>query len=382
MEFKTATVEELEARRAAIVEETDKDDADLDALEEEMRGINEELEARKKAAAQRAKIREAVASGAGTVIDKPAAEGRKEMPEFEIRNNKEYIEAFAQYVKTGKDEEVRALLTENVSTGTVPVPDFVYDVIKTAWDKEGIMARVKKSYLKGNLKVGFEISGDDAVIHTEGSGAVHEEDLVLGIVNLVPESIKKWISVSDEVMDMHGEEFLRYIYDELAYKIAKKSADRLIAKIVAASTVSTNTPSGAVGLPKLTQASIAVGNVAAAIGELSDEAANPIIVMNKLTWSAFKAAQYAAGYAVDPFEGLDVEFNNSLKAFSAASTGDTYMIVGDFDQGALANFPNGEDITFKFDDVTLSTSDLVKVIGRRPVALGVVAPKSFVRVVK
>ena len=34
MEFKTATVEELEARRAAIVEETDKDDADLDALEE------------------------------------------------------------------------------------------------------------------------------------------------------------------------------------------------------------------------------------------------------------------------------------------------------------------------------------------------------------
>lgn len=382
MEIKTATVEELEARRAAIVEETDKDDADLDALEEELRGINEELEARKKAAAQRAKIREAVASGAGTVIDKPAAEGRKEMPEFEIRNSKEYIEAFAQYVKTGKDEEVRALLTENVSTGTVPVPDFVYDVIKTAWDKEGIMARVKKSYLKGNLKVGFEISGDDAVIHTEGSGAVNEEDLVLGIVNLVPESIKKWISVSDEVMDMHGEEFLRYIYDELAYKIAKKSADRLIAKIVAAATVSTNTPSGAVGLPKLTQASIAVGNVAAAIGELSDEAANPVIVMNKLTWSAFKAAQYAAGYAVDPFEGLDVEFNNSLKAFSAASTGDTYMIVGDFDQGALANFPNGEDITFKFDDVTLSTSDLVKVIGRRPVALGVVAPKSFVRIVK
>lgn len=382
MEFKTATVEELEARRAAIVEETDKDDADLDALEEELRGINAELEARKKAAEQRAKIRDAVAAGAGTVIDKPAAEGRKEMPEFEIRNSKEYIEAFAQYVKTGKEEEVRALLTENVSTGTVPVPDFVYDVIKTAWDKEGIMARVKKSYLKGNLKVGFEISGDDAVIHTEGSGAVNEEDLVLGIVNLVPESIKKWISVSDEVMDMHGEEFLRYIYDELAYKIAKKSADRLIAKIVAASTVSTNTPSGAVGLPKLTQASIAVGNVAAAIGELSDEAANPIIVMNKLTWSAFKAAQYAAGYAVDPFEGLDVEFNNSLKAFSAASTGDTYMIVGDFDQGALANFPNGEDITFKFDDVTLSTSDLVKVIGRRPVALGVVAPKSFVRIVK
>ena len=104
--------------------------------------------------------------------------------------------------------------------------------------------------------------------------------------------------------------------------------------------------------------------------------------MNKLTWSAFKAAQYAASYAVDPFEGLPIEFNNSLKAFSAASTGDCYMIVGDFDQGALANFPNGDDITFKFDDMTLATSDLVKIIGRRPVALGVVGPNSFVRCVK
>lgn len=181
---------------------------------------------------------------------------------------------------------------------------------------------------------------------------------------------------------MRGESFLRYIYDEVTYRIAKKSADRLIAKIVSAGTASTNTPSGAVGLPKLTQASIAMGSVAAAIGNLSDEAANPIIVMNKLTWSAFKAAQYAASYAVDPFEGLPIEFNNSLKAFSAASTGDCYMIVGDFDQGALANFPNGDDITFKFDDMTLATSDLVKIIGRRPVALGVVGPNSFVRCVK
>lgn len=381
MEIKTATVDELEARKAAIVEETEKEDADLDALEEELRGINAELEARKKAAEQRAKIRDAVAAGAGTVKEN-LKEERGKMSDMEIRNSKAYIDAYAEYVKTGKDEEVRALLTENVSAGTVPVPDFVYDVVKTAWDKEGIMARVRKSYLKGNLKVGFEIEGDDAAIHTEGSGAVNEENLVLGVVDLVPETIKKWVSVSDEVMDMRGESFLRYIYEEVTYRIAKKSADRLIAKIVSAGTASTNTPSGAVGLPKLTQASIALGNVAAAIGNLSDEAANPIIVMNKLTWSAFKAAQYAASYAVDPFEGLPIEFNNSLKAFSAASTGDCYMIVGDFDQGALANFPNGDDITFKFDDVTLATSDLVKIIGRRPVALGVVGPNSFVRCVK
>lgn len=125
-----------------------------------------------------------------------------------------------------------------------------------------------------------------------------------------------------------------------------------------------------------------MGTVAKAIANLSDDAANPTIIMNKLTWSTFKGIQYANGYGADPFEGLDVVFNDKIKAYSAASTGDTYMIVGDLDQGALANFPNGEEIQFKFDEMTLATSDLVRVIGRMPVAVGVVAPNAFVKVQK
>ena len=105
-------------------------------------------------------------------------------------------------------------------------------------------------------------------------------------------------------------------------------------------------------------------------------------MMNKLTWSAFKAVQYANNYGVDVFEGLEVVTNDTIKAFSAASTGDTYVIVGDLDQGALANFPAGEEMTFKYDDVTLATSDLVRVIGRQYVGLGVVAPKAFVKIQK
>ena len=58
------------------------------------------------------------------------------------------------------------------------------------------------------------------------------------------------------------------------------------------------------------------------------------------------------------------------------------VVVGDLDQGALANFPNGEEITFKYDDMTLATSDLVRVIGRQFVGLGVVAPDAFVKIQK
>jgi len=376
IELKTASAAELEARKAAIAQEVEAEDADLDALEAEIRSINEELETRKAEEAKKVEIRKAVAEGEGKTIEKLPTEERKEMTNEEIRNSKQYIDAYAEYVKSGDDKEVRALLTENVANGTVPAPEFVYEIVKNAWEKEGIMSRVRKSYLKGNLKVGFEISADGAYVHTEGT-AVTEEALVLGVVELIPATIKKWISVSDEVMDLRGEEFLRYIYDELTYRIAKKAADELVAKIVAAGTASTAT---AVGLPKITQTTIAVGNIAAALGNLSDQAADPVIIMNKLTWSAFKAAQYAASVPVDPFEGLPVIFNDSLPAFSAATTGVVYAIVGDLGEGALANFPNGEAIQMKYDDMTLATSDLVRVIGRMPVALGVVGPNAFVRI--
>lgn len=378
MNFETMTIEQLEERRAAILVEMDVEGADLDALETEARGIKEELEKRKAEEAKKVELRKIVAAGAGDTIAKIEPEERKVKDVKEIRNSAEYINAFVDYIKTGDATECRALLSQNATNGTVAVPELVYDIVKTAWDREGITRRVRKAYIKGNLKVGFEISATGATKHNEGV-AVDEETLVLGIVELVPKSIKKWISVSDEALDLTGEAFLRYIYDELTYQIAKKAADDLIADIVACGTVSTTTcPS----VPKIVATQVSMGLVASAISQLSDEAANPTIMMNKATWAKFKAAQYANGYGADPFEGLDVEFNNSIKSIDVATTGEAWLIVGDLDHGALMNLPNGEEISFKFDEMTLATSDLVRIIGRMFVAEKVVAPDAFVKVTK
>lgn len=184
---------------------------------------------------------------------------------------------------------------------------------------------------------------------------------------------------SDEALDLSGEEFLNYIYDELTYRIAKKAADTLVYRITSASATAT---ASAVGVPAVTASTIEMGTIADAIGHLSDEATNPVIVMNKLTYAAFKAAQYDNAFSADIFEGLPVVFNNSLPAFSAASTGDVYAIVGDFGVGAQANFPNGEEITIKVDALSLAEKDLVKFVGREYVALGVVADKAFVNIKK
>ena len=377
MELKDKTVEELMERRSAIAAEIDAPDADLDALEAEARSINEEIENRKAAEDKRNEIRSAVAQGDGETIEKIETEERKTMTLEEIRSSKEYENAFANYIKTGDDKECRAaLLTANVS-GNVPVPTMVEGRIRTAWARLGIMDLVRKTYIKGNLKVGFEKSADAAVVHTEGSSAPSDETLTFGVVSLTPASIKKWIKISDEAMDLTGAEFLDYIYDELTYQIAKKAQEELIAKITACTASATASTAG-VGVVAGTPT---IGLVAQAIGTLSDEAANPVVVMNKGSWSQFKVAQYAAQYPVDPFEGLPVFFDNSLPAYTASgTTGSTWMIVGDFGQGAQANFPNGDEITIKFDDLSLAESDLVKIVGREYVGLGVVADKAFCKI--
>lgn len=377
MDIENMDLEQIEQRSAELSEEVRKDGADLDAIEKEIA----QMEARKNVLVEERETRkaamDAIVSGAGETITE--TEKKITMTEKEIRNSQAYIDAYAEYIKTGNDKECRSLLTENVAGGTVAVPEIVYDIVKTAWNREGVTARVRKSYLKGNVKVSFEISGSDAAVHTEGGAPVTEENLVLGIVTLTAESIKKWVGISDEAYDMRGEAFIRYIYDEITYRIAKKAADELIADIEALGTVSTT---AAPGVPVVTAATIGLDTIAQAEALLSDDATNSVVIMNKATYAAFKAAQYSASFPVDIFEGKDVIFNNSIAAYSAASSGDTYAIVGDLENGALLNFPAGQDVQFKFDDMTLATNDLIRIIGRMYVGHGVIAPDHFVKIQK
>ena len=366
---------DIEQRSLEIEELMKAEDADIETLSKETK----ELEARKADILAEVEQRKKEAEEALKTAKEVEKVEERKMDNREIRNSKEYIDAYAEYLKTGKDAECRALLTENATNGTVPVPDFVYDIVKTAWEREGIMSLVRKSYLKGNLKVGFEISGTDATIHEEGGNAIDPETLVLGTVEIIAKNVKKAIQISREVYKLRGEEFLRYIYDELAYKIAKKSADNLVAKIIAAGTASTTT---AVGVAVLTEATLGQGTIASAMALLSDEAANPVVIMNKATWGAFKGVQYAGNFNTDPFENLPVLYNNTMDSYAAATTGDTYVIVGDLGEGALANFPDGDEIDFIFDELSYKKSDLIEIMGERMVGIELVAPGAFVKVNK
>ena len=377
MEIREMTIEQIEERKNAIVAELDAEGADLDALETEMRSLNDEIEARKAEEAQKAEIRSAVAAGTvGEVVKNIVEEKRDMKTNDEIRASKEYTDAFARYIVSENDSECRSLLTTQVS-GSVPVPAFVDEIIRTAWEKDDILARVKKTNIRGNLKVAFELSADGAYVHTEGTTAPTEESLTLGVVEMIPRNIKKWIRVSDEAIAMGGETLVRYIYEELTHQIVKQLADLVVNDIKTAPTEATSSAASAAAVtlqPSVT-------TIATAFANLSDEAVDPVVIMNKLTYANFVAAQAAGNFAFDPFMGLPVLFNNSLPAYSSASTNAVYAIVGDLN-GVQLNYPEGDGLVIKYDDLSEAEADLVKIVGRQYAAHAVTACGRFCNVKK
>lgn len=360
-------IEELETRASQIAVETAEADTEtLDALNAELDSIEERKSILKKEIEETRKAAEEVASGAGKEIEVRNEE--KKMSNIEIRNSAEYIEAFAKYVKTGNDKECRSLLSDNVSGGVVPVPEFVAGIVSERLKASPILARVRKMYAAGNVKVGFEISAPAAGTHTEGSTTpVAEEELSLGIVHLVPTTYKKWVSISDEALDtMSGEAYLRYIYDEVARGIVKAEENAVVAKILAAPQTAT---ASAPAVAKTGSAAGAITDFVDARALLSSAAENLVLIMTPAQYATYRGLQMGANYGVDPFDGLTVLFNDTVTA----------PIIGDL-SGVMMNLPKGEAIEFKYDDRTRMKLDLVDILGRQPAAIEVVGNKFFAKV--
>lgn len=359
-------MEGCEERAAQIAEET------RDASEEILAELTAELdmiEERKKAIAAEAEEKRAEMQKViddGKTIEKPQEE-RKTMSSIEARNTKEYRDAFAEYLKANCSldalkEEQRALLTENAAeNGTIAVPVGVEERIHTAWESDGIMSRIIKTYFKGNLKVGYEASATGAVWHAEGDEAVTPQTLTINYAELIPEMAKKVVEVSDEVL-ASNDAMLDYLYDELEYYIVKLVAGKVVQKIVASSLTASYTMGGTTPT---------TADIIGAEGLLGGEASNPVIITTRAIAAGIKQAALSASFGYDPFDGMEVVYTD------ASFLGTKKLIVGDL-SGVQANFPEGDAAKFKFDDLSKADEDIVRIIGRLYVGIDVVAPGKFV----
>lgn len=356
----------LESRANAIALATDSADmetletlnAELDAIEERKADIAREIETRKKDIAE-------IINGNGKEME--VEERTTKMTDIEIRKSPEYLDAWVEYQKGRASEEQRALLTENATDGTIAVPVYVEDKIQTAWETNELVRRVRRTSFPGILKVGVEAEAGPAIIHTEGAEAISEEDLEIVYVELIPRMVKKMVRFSDEVLDMRGRAFVDYIFDEIEYQIVKLIGNVLIQSAVADAT-------GIVAESTAAGASLTTADIIAAEAFLSGEASNPVLITTRASVAALKAAALSAGYAYDPFDGMEVIYCDSI------ALGSAFALIADL-SGFQINTPNGDTVQFKFDDMTEAAADIVRVIGRLYVATGIVSMGKIVRIV-
>jgi len=377
--MKYKSMQEIEARKAEILKEMEQEGADLDALKTEMEELRVNADQIREAAQKAEETRKAIASGAAGIVISETRKAESSMSEKEIRNSKEYMEAYASYIKTGNPMECRTvLLTQNApASGQLPVPDLVESTIRTAWEKNEFLNKIKKTYFRGNLRVPFELSATGAWKHVEGTTGLTEEEITIGIVQLVPHNVKKLVRVTDECIAMGGEEFIRYIYEEVTYQILKELVKEIIDKIDDAST--TNGAS-AIGIPKVKVAP-GVMVLPNAATNLSEEATDLCVVMNRLTEAKFNTAYASGQFAINPFDGFTKVYCSALPAYDSANENDMYALVGDL-SAIQANYPEGEGVIIKWDDTSEAEDDLVKVVGRQYAGFGVTAPGRLVKLTK
>ena len=375
--IKEFSMEEIETRMSEIKAEIDSADADkLDALNAEI----EALETRKGEIAMenRKADMKAVAEGAGVVVAK--AEEKEVRTLESVKGSQEYLEAFANYIKTGEEKECRALLTDLVDGGSVPTPTIIDNFIATAWERANLVSRVRRTSIKGTAKYPFEYSATGASVHTEGAKAPDEEALVLGTVSVEPQMLKKWITVSDEVLALKGQEFLDYIYDEIEFRILALADAQVVAAIKAAPSSATTS---AAGVRAVTVANVGFDTIFQALAELSSAAKNPVAIMNKNVYfnefMSLKDLSNRPIYNVVADNGRPTYYINGVEVIFDNSLDDATILVGDLD-GIIMNLPDGREVTFVTDPYSLAEKDMVKIVGKMYAGIAVVRDGYFCKV--
>ena len=312
MELKEMTVEQLEERKAAIGAELDNEGADLDALENEVRAIKAELEARKEEEAKKAEVREAVALGEGEVIKTFVEEKRTMEKNFSV-DSVEYRDAWIKNLM-GKELSVEE---RTAITGTDAIPTETLDKIVNVLKENALLGKIDLMQIPGYVKIPIYATNNDA---TWTDSSTDSQD-VIGSITLQPKQLIKTIEVPATVDKMSISAFERYITEALANKIESALQKAVIAGtgttepvgIITAATSKTGT---------FTKAAVTKADLLAEMGDLPAEYQNGAcwIMPSKVFFSEVMAiadhtdfTNVNDGFTYRLF-GKDVVFDDNAKA--------------------------------------------------------------------
>ena len=238
MELKEMSVEQLEARKAELLAEIDKEGADLDAIDTEARAIKEEIEARRDEAAKKAEIRKAVANGEGKVTKSFNEEKRKM---FEV-NSVEYRNAWLKSLQ-GKEltAEERAGYTQSSTYATNAIPTIVADKFFEKMKKLApMMNHITLMRVAGNLKFVAQDTNNAAAVHTENSALTPAADTTVS-VTLGAKEFVKLIGISKSAAMMSIDAFEDWLVEVISGDLARAIDNYIVNSAIAAITYTTGT---------------------------------------------------------------------------------------------------------------------------------------------
>lgn len=236
MDINTMTMQQVESRLAEIKGLISAEDADLDALENEI----DALEARKAAIIAETERRNAIVSkisaGAGAVTESRTSEETTNMPKTYNAASPEYRSAWLKNIAkaSGLDfgemgaEERDAFTVTTANTPNVVPTVILNRIIELVESRSPMYNDATKSGLAQGFSIPRHtgITQGDAAVTTEGVANDDEAD-TFDLVPLVGEEIKKHVVISRKMKFKSIQAFEDYLVQHIAARIAV-AKERLI----------------------------------------------------------------------------------------------------------------------------------------------------------
>lgn len=215
-DFSNMSAEDLEARKAELLETIDADGADLDAIDTEARAIKAELERRKAEEAKRAEVRDAVAAGAGVTVETKEIKTEERKNMFGI-DSIEYRNAWTKNIIGRQvNEEERAALASAAAVIPTMTVNAVWDKLVKSAD---LMGKVDVTQFPNYVRFPRATTNNAATAQAVGDTITESSD-VIGYVDLIPNEYVKLLTVGADIDHMAVDAVHDWIVNNLVGQIS------------------------------------------------------------------------------------------------------------------------------------------------------------------
>ena len=230
MEIKNMNMEEIEARMAAIREELDAPDADIDALETEVRNLNaRKEELRNKAEKRAALLKEVNEKG---VVVRSFTEKKEER--VLDASSKEYRNAFLKNLlgeEMTKEERAAFVNTTATTPNVLPVTmlNNIWDLVSTQHSIMGDITVYRTGTVIEVIKHTAIVQGDAKVVAENAANDDEQNTFVK--VTLSGKDFSKHVDISYAMQRMSMDAFEAYLTSEIARQLGAAMANDVVTQI-------------------------------------------------------------------------------------------------------------------------------------------------------